>query len=724
MSNISQYELYFDNLLNNMIEGVGIHQLVFDDNNIPIDYIILKINKGYEQIFGYKREDVEGKLASEIYDEILALDIYSDVVINKNSKNFECYYSENNSHFFVSAAPWNDTGFITIFTDITKQKENEYKLIESYEFNRNILQTIPFGMEIVDQHGNILFINEKMKDDVGDVIGQKCWNIHRDNKKQCVDCPLFSEIEIGKTKTIESIGNGKDYEISHTGIIFNNEKAILEIFQNINESKKAEFRLERAEIIAKTGNWELHLDNQTIIPSDGAKKIYDLYSNDDFSYNNIKKYVLPKYRTILDDALKNLIENNRNYNIEFEIKTKNNIIKTVHSMANYDPAKKIIFGVLQDVTEERKNEIALEKSNAVKTTFLSNISHELRTPLNAIIGFSDIIYSDILSNSGQNKNFERFIKSINSNAKHLDELLNNILDYSKIESDAVDILYEEFSIFDLFEELFNVFEDVNYKQNLDFVKLKFILTEDKKIVSDYLRLKQILYNIISNSIKFTEKGYVKISFTSSNNNIIFKIEDSGIGIPSDKIPLVFDRFWQVDSGSRKRYKGTGLGLSISKSLVEFLNGKIWLESIEGKGTTFFVKIPMTEGKIVKNKKLNFPGKTILIIDDVPSIFSLLGIYLNSLHIDIITVSDEINAIEIYKKQKDKIDLIILDLNLYDVDEINLIKSLREINDKCIIISKSNINSKKLEIIEITDYHIYRPIDKDKLLSIFNKIWQK
>jgi signal transduction histidine kinase len=588
------------------------------------------------------------------------------------------------------------------------------------DFNKNLLQTIPFYMDIIDKTGTILFSNKLLQDKVGDVIGRKCWNVHRDDKKQCNNCPLFSEIEIGKTHTIETseVHNGKIYEISHTGIMFNNEKSILEIFQDITDRKNSENRLARAEIISKTGNWELYLDTQTMIASDGARKIYGIKNKlSILKYEDIKKYVLVEYRSMLDEALKNLIEKNMPYNVEYKIKTDNNEIKNIHSIANYDKINKMAFGVLQDITIQKQNEEALEKSNAIKSIFLSNISHELRTPMTAIIGYSDLILSN-----NKDKDKDRFLKSINSNAKHLDELLNNILDYSKIESDTLDILYEEFSVLDLFDELYDIFEDENYKKNLDCVKLKFI-RNDKKITSDYLRLKQVLYNIISNSIKFTENGYIRFSFTSDKKNITFKIEDTGIGISEDKLSFVFDRFWQCDSTSRKKYKGTGLGLSISKSIVEMLNGKIWLESKLGIGTTFFIEIPIEEQslKIIKNNILDFPGKTILIIDDVPITYSLLGIYLNSLHINMISSIGGKQAIEIYKKQKEKIDLIILDLNLFDMSSFELIKIMKEICGDCKIISKSGIENQKNELV---DYHLKKPINKNILISIFNDIWQK
>jgi len=361
----------------------------------------------------------------------------------------------------------------------------------------------------------------------------------------------------------------------------------------------------------------------------------------------------------------------------------------------------------------------LDESNSVKSIFLSNISHELRTPMNAIIGFSDLLLDN------NKDHLDRFLKSINSNAKHLDELLNNILDYSKLESNEFDILYENFSINDLFEELDEIFEDVNYKKNLDFVKLEFTKNDDKKIISDYIRLKQVLFNIISNSIKFTESGYIKLSYEIFKDYILFKVEDTGIGIPTDKIKYVFDRFWQYDSSSTKKYKGAGLGLSISKSIVELLNGKIWVESVLNSGTTFFVKIPLEEIKqevLVENKnKINFSGKTVLVVDELPINYSLLGMYLNSLNVTMLSALSGKAALEIYEKQNQKIELIFIDLNLPDMNGNELTKKLKKIRNDCYIVTKSGI----LKNIDLnTNYHLKKPIDKEKLILILNKIWQK
>lgn len=384
---------------------------------------------------------------------------------------------------------------------------------------------------------------------------------------------------------------------------------------------------------------------------------------------------------------------------------------------------KYLLLTVYDITRNKKIEeeiealkTKLEESNSIKSVFLSNMSHELRTPMNAIIGFSDILLI------GDNKDqYDRFLKSINSNAKHLDELLNNILDSSRLESKEFDLLYEKFSINDLFDDLLDIFEDVNYKKNLDFVKLEFIKKEDIKIVSDYLRLKQVLFNIISNAIKFTEKGFIRISYEVVNDFITIKIEDTGIGMEENKLQYIFDRFWQCDSSSTKKYKGTGLGLSISKKIIELLEGKIWVNSTFGKGTTFYIKLHLGDDvihEIIHKNKINFSGKSVLIIDELPINYSLLGMYLNSLNINIISAYSTVEAIEKYKKQKSKIDLIFLDINLPDEEFLEFIQKLKKIG-KSKIVSKSSKYHNKL-----IDYYLQKPINKDELLLLLNKIWQK
>jgi signal transduction histidine kinase len=190
----------------------------------------------------------------------------------------------------------------------------------------------------------------------------------------------------------------------------------------------------------------------------------------------------------------------------------------------------------------------------------------------------------------------------------LEELLNNILDYAKIEAGELDLdlFYEKFSINELFEELEDLLQDTNDKKNVMSVKLTFEKREDDDIIiSDYLRLKQVLYNLVNNAIKFTELGHIRVGTRILDNIITFFVEDTGIGIHKDNLEIVFDKFVQVDTTSKKKYQGTGLGLSIAKSIIKILGGIIWVDSTENQGSTFFFTLPKEEKNIEQKEKNDF-----------------------------------------------------------------------------------------------------------------------
>lgn len=444
------------------------------------------------------------------------------------------------------------------------------------------------------------------------------------------------------------------------------------------------------------------------------KKLSEILNKDD--YENMRKIMLESLFT--DKTVhRDVMSNNRIFEVIitplfFENTNQKYLIITLH-----DTTK------LRKVTEEFETiENKLIESNAIKSIFISNISHELRTPMNAIIGFSSLLLDDDLNNKSHIINY---LKSINSNANYLDELLNNILDISKIESGEFDILYENFSVFDMFDELQELFNELNYKKNLNSVNLIFERNFDIKIISDYLRLKQVLFNVINNSIKFTDNGYIKISFFTDDKFITFKIEDTGIGISDNNINNVFDRFWQADSSSTKKYKGTGLGLSISKDIVNMLNGDIWLKSVYKKGTTFYIKLPLEEIKVgikVENDiNVDYSNKTALIIDELPTCFSLLCMYLKSINFNLIGTTSGKEALEMYKEKMNDIDIIFLDLNLPDIDSVDVAKSIKNINKKCKIVAKSGTEIKRNKYY---DYYLLKPINKNNLTIVLNEIFNK
>lgn len=232
-----------------------------------------------------------------------------------------------------------------------------------------------------------------------------------------------------------------------------------------------------------------------------------------------------------------------------------------------------------------------EQSNQLKTAFLQNISHEIRTPMNAIMGFSNLLPQYF----NDQQRLEEFSGIISSRAAYLLDIINDILHISQIESGHLKPVFSSFKVDDLINDLKTYFISHKYYSGLKReVKLNFVSPPEPsiKINSDRVRLTQILTNLISNALKFTKRGKVEVGAYSGPSEIIFYVKDTGIGIPLHLQQKIFERFTQLDNTNSLNLSGTGLGLPIAKALVEMLDGKLWLESQPGKGSTFYISIKL------------------------------------------------------------------------------------------------------------------------------------
>lgn len=234
-----------------------------------------------------------------------------------------------------------------------------------------------------------------------------------------------------------------------------------------------------------------------------------------------------------------------------------------------------------------KAKIEAETANRTKSEFLANMSHELRTPLNSIIGFSDMLL-DVSSHNLEKKQIG-YLKNISNSGKHLLTIINDILDLSKVEAGRMQLFMENFMVVDAFEEVRRILFVTAAKKN---ISLELNAQEQLMLRADKVRFKQILYNLISNAIKFTPNGgLVQVSAKRSSGMLRFEVRDTGIGIAKKDIQHLFQTFRQLDSSSRRQYEGTGLGLYLVKMLVELHGGRIWAESEYGRGSSFIFEFP-------------------------------------------------------------------------------------------------------------------------------------
>jgi signal transduction histidine kinase len=314
------------------------------------------------------------------------------------------------------------------------------------------------------------------------------------------------------------------------------------------------------------------------------------------------------------NLLNHLIAKGELVEIETLRKCKNGKKLNVSIMGNsinVDGEQIAIFGIYRDITERKENERHLtqaknkaEESDKLKSAFLANMSHEIRTPMNHIIGFTEIITTQNLEESDR----QEYAALIKQSGDNLLQLINDIIDLSKIECKQIQIKPTKFSINTLLSELhekFNSYKNNHKKSHLILKVQKTLPDEQSFIYTDAKRLNQLLSNIIENAIKFTKQGFVEFGYCLSEDRIEFFVKDTGIGIAQDSIENIFQSFRQMDGSASRQYSGTGLGLTISSRLTELLEGNIRVESEEKIGTCFWINLPFQKKPFPLKKSESF-----------------------------------------------------------------------------------------------------------------------
>jgi len=356
---------------------------------------------------------------------------------------------------------------------------------------------------------------------------------------------------------------------------------------------------------------------------------------------------------------------------------------------------KEVVDVLRVRTKEmEKAKTAAERANETKSKFLANMSHEIRTPMNGIMGFTNI-----LMESNPTEEQKEFLEIIQKSANNLLEIINDILDISKVEAEKIILEEAEFEIETIIYEICNLIKFKAHSGTEVFADVGDIPT---MLLGDSTRLRQIITNLMGNACKFTQSGEItlKVSLLSDNDEIVelqFVVQDTGIGIPEEKLNLIFKPFTQADDSVTRKFGGTGLGLSISKKFSELMGGKMWVESIKGKGSIFYFTAKFKKANsCVKAhapfKKTKLHGKHAIVVDDSKTSLGITGRMLQEFCVTPKTFNEARYAIE-YLKACDKLpDFGIIDMTM---PEINGLEFMR-------IIQKDERLSKIPMIIHITD----------------------
>ncbi len=379
----------------------------------------------------------------------------------------------------------------------------------------------------------------------------------------------------------------------------------------------------------------------------------------------------------------------------FRLRTENNEIIWIHLKASSMLLNGAFIGMvslLDNITRQKNFEEELikaknkaEESDRVKSAFLANMSHEIRTPMNAILGFSDLLSSD---DYGDNEKIE-FVNLIKSSGRLLLNLINDIIDISKIEAGELKIQKSKCNPGSLMVELFQAYKQ--QLENMGKANIQLILEQPKEaseilLFTDRMRLHQIVSNLLNNAIKFTDEGYINYGFIIANGNLQFYVKDSGIGIPESKTEIIFERFRQADDSHSRLFGGTGLGLAIVKNLVDMLGGSVWVESIHGKGTIFYFTLPYEDsrssdetGSISENENSLYPdfsNKTILIAEDNEANYLLLKRILSKTKATILYAPNGLIAMDMAASSPSP-DIILMDIQMPEMNGIEAMKKIRQ-----------------------------------------------
>jgi signal transduction histidine kinase len=388
---------------------------------------------------------------------------------------------------------------------------------------------------------------------------------------------------------------------------------------------------------------------------------------------------------------------------------------------------------LEILVEERTKELLrakehAEESDRLKSAFLANMSHEIRTPMNGILGFAGLLKEPGLTGEEQQK----YIRIIEKGGARMLNIINDIVSISKIESGIIEVANMESNINEQIEYICTFFKPEAEAKGIKLSYKTALSSEESVLITDCEKLFAILTNVVKNAIKYTDKGLIEFGYEKKGDYLEFFVKDTGIGIPKNRQKAIFERFIQADIVDKMARQGAGLGLSISKAYVEILGGKIWLESDEGNGSTFYFTLPYKAEQKEKTGSNNyitpdigvslFENLKILIVEDDEISGMLISINVSKLSDNILKAKTGFEAVEACRNNPD-LDLILMDIQMPDLNGYEATRQIRQFNKEVVIIAQTAfglLGDREKALEYGCDDYISKPINKTELITLIKK----
>ncbi|MDD4637884.1 MAG: PAS domain S-box protein, partial [Bacteroidales bacterium] len=407
---------------------------------------------------------------------------------------------------------------------------------------------------------------------------------------------------------------------------------------------------------------------------------------------------------------------------------------SISPIINADSLITHYVAVKEDITIRKTMEEELkaakekaEESERLKSAFLANMSHEIRTPMNGILGFADLLREPRLSE----EEHDQYLSIIEKSGQRMLNIINDLVNISKVESGQMKLSMSETNINEQLLFLYNFFKLEAKQKGIELIFVYPLKDKDSNIITDREKVYAVLTNLIKNALKFTTEGSITIGYELDNDTLRFFVQDTGIGIPASHLTAVFDRFKQVDSELSSGIEGSGLGLSIAKAYIELLGGSIWVESEEGKGSTFYFTLPYLRDTSKSDEKpvyitkqgvshKEYPqGISILIAEDDESSQKYLQAILSNMNFNLIFVRNGWEAVEACQNDP-KINLVLMDIKMSVMDGYTAAKMIRQFRPQIPVIAQTAIAVDTEQYTDAFTEYLTKPVRASEIIAAIDK----
>lgn len=615
---LSEVEQLFNVMFASLQVPAFAGEVIYNDWGLPQDFVYTKVNQQFADYYHLEARDIIGKAHNSI--SILKSKFWMDCIATstKTLDTVQMNIMEGDDNINVSVSSVRHDTFVAHFVSGNMSRERNQKVLENLRFTQMMIDAIPTPLFYKDMEGRYILCNMSYaKSIVGvspeTIIGKTAQQLENIFPKEYADFYQEKDIQLIKEKGIQtyegpikcSDGEVREYIINKTLIKDDqgNFIGILGVMQDIDGLLATKRELAESEsryknlfngikqpiiVVDKDGN--VIMLNTTAI---------ELFMEDEEMLMDPTAQDVPAQQLINMEMVRHVYETEQptSHRVSITSQGKERHYMSTMQCINDFFGEKVVQIISNDITEIKRYQTELleekqraEESNNLKTVFLSNIAHETRTPANIISGLVQLIQSGL-----HKDRHPEYLKSIYANCQKLLDIIDDIVQLSQIETGQIKIRHEICSINNIVEEAFVYLSDMHQDSGK---QLQLLCTDpineyESLVYADSQYISQALRKLISNAVTFTNQGSIKVGARIEGQNVSFFVKDTGIGIPQEKLSVIFERFRQGDEGASRKYGGNGLGLSIVNELVVCMGGTISVESRENEGSTFSFTIPYT-----------------------------------------------------------------------------------------------------------------------------------